>query len=259
LTVWSLLMLFIGAGTFIQTLASERHVVFDGSAGARLHADIHVGAGGTKAPMIVLLHQGGGDARGEYGPIIPRLIAGGFNVMAVDLRGGGERFGSRNRTLDEWKGPKVSYCDEYADVVAAVRYLQDTGFSGPRVIWGSSYTATLGIRLAAEQPSVVAGVLAFSPAGSGPMEPCKPSLYIPRLQRPLLVLRPAAESEAPHVRQELALVERHGGAIHVARPGAHGSSMLVADRVAGSVEREWDVVSRFLARVTRSVTERGGR
>jgi pimeloyl-ACP methyl ester carboxylesterase len=42
--------------------------------------------------MFLLFHQGGASARGEYGPIIPRLLSAGYHVLAVDQRSGGDRF-----------------------------------------------------------------------------------------------------------------------------------------------------------------------
>jgi pimeloyl-ACP methyl ester carboxylesterase len=222
-----------------------REVRFDAPDGAKLHADIHPGAAGPGAPVLLLFHQGGGDARGEYAPIIPQLLTHGFNVVAVDLRGGGDRFGTPNRTVDNWKGQKVTYCDEYADVHAALRYLDTTELTGKRVLWGSSYTGALVIRLAAEHPSAVAGVIAFSPAARGPMESCRPELYVDRITVPLLVVRAKAEVAAL-VDDLQRLVERRGGTFHVAVPGAHGSSALVSSRVGDNVEETWSVVWRFL-------------
>jgi dipeptidyl aminopeptidase/acylaminoacyl peptidase len=51
------------------------------------------------APLILLFHQGGGDTRGEYTPLVVRLIEQGYNLVAIDQRRGGDRFGGNNRTL----------------------------------------------------------------------------------------------------------------------------------------------------------------
>jgi pimeloyl-ACP methyl ester carboxylesterase len=39
---------------------------------------------------ILLFHQGGFNARGEYASIIPKLIERKFNVLAIDQRMGGQ-------------------------------------------------------------------------------------------------------------------------------------------------------------------------
>jgi hypothetical protein len=45
-------------------------------------ADVHRGSGGAGGATILLFHQGGGSARGEYRNITPRLLRGGYNVVA---------------------------------------------------------------------------------------------------------------------------------------------------------------------------------
>ena len=39
-----------------------------------------------KGTTILLFHQGRSNARGEYVKIIPRLLAEGFNILAIDQR-----------------------------------------------------------------------------------------------------------------------------------------------------------------------------
>ena len=50
----------------------------------------------------MLFHQGGGDVRGEYETIIPKLLKLGYNIIATDTRQGGTRFGT-NRTMENIK------------------------------------------------------------------------------------------------------------------------------------------------------------
>ena len=160
------LTLLAGAAAFAQRETTFRAGPID------THADVYETSVGKAAPIILLFHQGGGDARGEYGPIIPRLVAQNFNVMAVDTRGGGTRFGGRNRAAAT--DSTFRYCDALAEVEGAVDAARRQGFSGPLVLWGSSYTAALVMQVALRRSTEVRAVLAFSPASGPPMAGCEP-------------------------------------------------------------------------------------
>src|SRR5687767_5851970 len=56
-----------------------------------VHADLYRASSPATAPVILLFHQGGGDARNEYAEIIPRLVTAGYHVLSADIRGGGTR------------------------------------------------------------------------------------------------------------------------------------------------------------------------
>ena len=202
------------------------------------------------APTILLFHQGGSNARGEYGPIIPRLLDAGFNVMAIDQRVGGQIYGSYNRTLANIPsysfGDEYSYCDAYPNLEGALDYVIAEGFIGPKIVWGSSYSGTLAIQLAAKRSDDLSGVLAFSPASGGPLQACLADPYIEELPIPLLLLRPLAEIENESAIQQLQLAHNAGHQTYIADHGVHGSSMLVADRVGQAVEDNWAVVMDFL-------------
>jgi pimeloyl-ACP methyl ester carboxylesterase len=227
-------------------LDTTPHEVSFAGSGAALFGDVHPSAEGAAGPVVLLFHQGGGDARGEYGAIIPRLVERGFNVVAFDLPGGGNRFGIENRTVASRPVSQPTYCDDYGDLEAALAWVASSRFTGPRILWGSSYSAALAIRLAAEHPERVAAVLAFSPAGSGPMEGCRPDPHLTRLAAPLLVLRPTAELGLPAVLAQSELVRQAGHEVYEAVGGTHGSSMLVADRATGDVEVTWTRVLSFV-------------
>lgn len=229
------------------TRGASEEVTFRASDGVRLYADVHTAAGGPTAPLVLLFHQAGGDARGEYRAIVPRLLEAGYNVLAVDLRSGGTRFDGVNRTVEGLGGREYGYCDAYPDLEAALDQADKLGFSGPRVAWGSSYSAALALRLGADHGDGLAAVLAFSPASGGPMAPCKAAPLIPRLDVPALALRPASEMEMESSREQFRLFEQHGVRTHVAASGVHGSSMLDRDRVGADVTETWDVVLGFLS------------
>ena len=200
--------------------------------------------------IILLFHQGGSNARGEYAPIIPKLTEKGFNVLAIDQRSGGQYYGSYNRTLANVPtnifGDGYGYCDAYNNLETALDYVISAGFTGDKILWGSSYSASLAIQLADKRKSDVSGVLAFSPASGNSMKDCLPDQYFETVKLPLIILRPPNEMESESSKAQLALAEKYNHQTYVAQYGVHGSSMLVEARVGNEVGETWEVVFSFL-------------
>lgn len=245
-------LLFAASSALPQSKASNvKEVSFVTEDGVKIYADVYESAKGKKASLILLFHQGGGDARGEYGSYIaPRLVKAGYNVIAVDQRTGGDWFKGTNRTVAGLNGKEFGFCDAYPDLKAALQFARKNRFKGKRFAWGSSYSATLALRLASEFPKDLAGVLAFSPAGGPPMHGCQPADYAPAVKLPVLVLRPASEMEREISRQQFQLFEKHKFHTYTASNGVHGSSMLNPERVTGDVEEHWKRVLGFLRQET---------
>lgn len=205
---------------------------------------------GDAAAIVLLFHQGGGSARGEYDFLVPSLLERGVEVWAPDLHGGGDRFGPPNRTLARTPEPAgFSYCDAATQLRAVVDAARETAAGRPLVLWGSSYSGALVLREAAARPEGLAGVLAFSPAGGGPMAACTGDAVAGDLSVPVLVVRPEGEAELESVAAQLARFAREGHETWVAVPGAHGSSTLNPERVEGDPAETVARVDAFLARV----------
>ncbi len=115
-------------------------------------------------PLIVLFHQAG-SSRGEYNEIAPRLNKLGFNCIAVDLRSGEYSRGKDNETAIRAgnKNLPTSYADALPDIIAALRYARKHYNNSKIIAWGSSYSASLVLKVAGDHPELVDGVLAFSP------------------------------------------------------------------------------------------------
>lgn len=226
-----------------------REVVVTTADGVSVYGDRYDAAAGLGAPVILLFHQGAGDARGEYASHVPVLLAEGYNVLAFDLRSGGDRFGGVNRTVAQLGASVPAYCAAYPDLAAALDYVNAGGYAGKRIVWGSSYSAALAIQLAARAGEEVSAVLAFSPASGEPLADCLPEQFLDRLTAPLLALRPAREMAIESVQRQMALFAEAGHATYVAEGGVHGSSMLNPARAEGTAAH-WAVVLRFLAEVT---------
>lgn len=99
-------------------------------------------------PLVVLAH-GMGDSRHSYRFIVPELVAAGYRVANVDIRGCGD-------SSPDWKG--YSRTDIARDLVAVIRHL-----GGPAVIVGQSISGGAATIAAALAPDVVSGIVELAP------------------------------------------------------------------------------------------------
>ncbi|MFL4904201.1 alpha/beta fold hydrolase [Streptomyces sp. MMS24-I2-30] len=99
-------------------------------------------------PLIVLAH-GMGDSRAAYRAVIPPLVAAGYRVAAVDLRGCGE-------SSTDW--PAWSRTAIAGDLLAVIRHL-----GGPAVLVGHSISGGAATIAAAQEPSLVTAVVELAP------------------------------------------------------------------------------------------------
>lgn len=237
--------LFINAENYKAKIKPEiEAITFNTSDSIQIHSTLYKLNSTTNT--ILLFHQGGSNATAEYKTIIPKLIAQGFNILAVDQRVGGQIYGNYNKTIVDITTNSYRYCDAYPDLEAALNYLINSGFSGKKILWGSSYSASLAIQLANNRPKDVSAVLAFSPASGDQLEDCLPNPYFETIKVPLLVLRPEREAKFESVKEQLKLAQSFGHQTYVGTNGVHGSSMLVEGRVNNDVSENWNVVIKFL-------------
>lgn len=136
---------------------------FPSADGLPVTADLYM-VHGKDAPFILLFHRAGW-SRGEYREIAPELNRGGFNCMAVDQRSGGEINGVKNITAmkAEKAGKATGFLDALQDMEAAVKFVRRKYASGPLILWGSSYSASLVIKMAGDKPDMADAVVSFSP------------------------------------------------------------------------------------------------
>lgn len=108
---------------------------------------IAVDVSGT-GPLVVLAH-GMGDSRHSYRFLVPELVAAGYRVANVDIRGCGD-------SSTGWAG--YSRTDIAGDLVAVVRHL-----GGPAVVVGQSISGGATTIAAADAPDVITGVVELAP------------------------------------------------------------------------------------------------
>lgn len=232
---------------FLNSAVAAEQIEFNAADGVRVFGDLYTSSEGKGAPVILLFHQAGSDARGEYAGIAMRLQKQDYNVLAIDQRSGGTRFGGVNRTMAGLERQDYGYCEAYPDLEGALHFVRAKGFDGPLAVWGSSYSAGLVFQLGAENSNDVDAILGFSPASGAPMADCPLTPFLPDLQVAALALRPQREFEIESVQAQMQAFEAHGVQTYVADPGVHGSSMLNEERVKASTEETWQVVLKFLS------------
>lgn len=100
-------------------------------------------------PLVVCV-PGMGDLRGEYRFLAQHLLAAGYRVVTLDVRGHGE-------SSTQWNDFSVAGVG--SDVVALIRALD----AGPAVIVGTSMAAGAAVWAAAEAPHLTAGLVLAGP------------------------------------------------------------------------------------------------
>lgn len=99
-------------------------------------------------PLVVLAH-GMGDSRHAYRFVVLELVAAGYRVANVDLRGCGD-------SSTGWDGYQRT--DIARDLVAVARHL-----GGPAVVVGQSISGGAATIAAATAPDLVAGIVELAP------------------------------------------------------------------------------------------------
>jgi pimeloyl-ACP methyl ester carboxylesterase len=102
------------------------------------------------AGPLAICVPGMGDLRGEYRFLAPKLVAAGYRVVTLDVRGHGE-------TSVRW--PDYSVAGVGADILSLARALN----AGPATIIGTSMAAGAAVWAAAEGPEVIAGIVLVGP------------------------------------------------------------------------------------------------
>jgi pimeloyl-ACP methyl ester carboxylesterase len=154
------LVMFV-AFTIPMQLSAQRKVTFLASDRLEVTADLYLYDNG--APYIILFHQENG-SRGEYREIAPKLLKLGFNCLAVDLRSGKESNFVKNETaaMAQTKNLPSTTLDCEKDILAAIEYVGKTAIKNRYILFGSSFSASLAMKVANRNQKATA-VIAFSP------------------------------------------------------------------------------------------------
>ncbi len=215
-------------------------VSLEASDGVKLAGDLY--GSDARAPTIILLfHQAGSNA-GEYAEIAPRLVREGYDGLAIDQRSGGNMWGRANRTA-----ARGDYLAAYRDLEGALSWAKAKKYKNI-VAWGSSYSASLVLKLAAEHPEIKA-VLAFSP---GEYFSNKTLVHDWNMKETAPTLMTFTPDEITNGGLSLYQASSHGAARNTGDmilsfdSGAHGSSALREDKNPVGAKRYWVGVLAFL-------------
>ncbi|MET7746818.1 alpha/beta hydrolase [Streptomyces sp. NPDC005385] len=99
-------------------------------------------------PLVVLAH-GMGDHRRAYRAVMPQLVAAGYRVAAVDLRGCGDS----SAEWADWSRTAIA-----GDLLAVIRHL-----GGPAVLVGHSISGGAATIAAARAPELITGLVELGP------------------------------------------------------------------------------------------------
>jgi dienelactone hydrolase len=232
-----------GADAKAELTAASETVIIGAKDGKKFVAD-HVPVPHARA-IIVLFHQAGSSAY-EYSTIAPRLNALGFSTLAVDQRSGGNLFGP-NRTVARAGKSQQDYLAALPDLEAALNWarLQNSHV----ILWGSSYSASLIFRIAADNPDLVTALLAFSPGEYFPdkhfTSDAASDVHVPVFITCAKDAEEVSEARAifdgmPDAKKTLFLPKIGG---------IHGSSTLRQDRNAAGASENWEAVTAFLGQL----------
>lgn len=242
---------FVGLNQETPPPRSHGTLLARASDGVEVHGYIRPGSGAaTNHPTVLLFHQGGSNARGEYGPIQNWLAFEGITSIAWDTRSGGSLYGSENLTVKGLPGSEpASYCDALPDLLAAIDEAERNGWGqNGFVLWGSSYTGALIFHAAAERPDFIRGVIAFSPASGEPLQDCLAMARAPELETEMLVFQPPDEMTRETAANQRLALEALGASYVIVEDGIHGSSMLLDERTGEDMKLTRQRVADWIKR-----------
>ncbi|MBU0764256.1 MAG: dienelactone hydrolase family protein [Bacteroidetes bacterium] len=216
--------ILIAAVFFVPGIFSfcQELVTFEASDGLTVSADLY--EGDKDNPYILFFHQAR-SSRGEYRESAWKFKNLGYNGLAVDLRSGEDCNYISNETASEAKrkGLPATYLDAEKDILAAIEYAWSKT-NKPVVLFGSSYSASLCLKLAKGNDKIKA-VVAFSPG-----EYFQPDLTMKDelngLDKPVMVA--SSQREFTYVEEMLGFVDDKYKKLFSPKggPGDHGAKAL---------------------------------
>jgi dienelactone hydrolase len=172
---------------------------------------------------IVLCHLAE-HSRGEYRETAQRLNNAGYNCLAIDTRTGNEIFGIVNETAKRARqlGKPTNFLSSEQDILAAIAYADSLIGKGV-ILLGSSFSASLGLKISVTNPKVKA-VVAFSPGEHFGNE-LKLASILSKLKKTAFLT--SSKAEASYVAELFQLIDSKKKYQFVPiEKGAHGSIAL---------------------------------
>ena len=255
--VWPIVaLLALGCGNGSESTANAERSAFDdlrleAADGTTVFA-VLVETERVAYGVVLMFHQAGSNMH-EYDPIAPEVANLGWDCLLVDQRAGGEMWGEVNLTKSQFTDDP-GFLDAFQDLEAALAWADGKDYE-KIIAWGSSYSASLVLRLAAENSSVDA-VVSFSPGeyarlypgGDKPEDGSLVAGWNADVGVPVFFASTGAERDATYKIWDTApdTLERGRDYGYSSAQSVHGSSSLREDKNPEGRERYFDALSQFL-------------
>lgn len=236
------LLLIVLLPLILFAQSAPETIVFKAPDGLEITADLYLEHPKT-APMILLCHQAG-YSRGEYVEIAKKLNTMGYNCMAIDQRSGKEVNGVINQTHQKAVDQNLAttYPDAIQDIETAFQYIKHGIKPDKIILWGSSYSASIVLYMAAVHHDHITATLAFSPGEYFEINGKKIASYTNRITCPTFIT--SAKKEYDQWKGIYANIESDKSYFLPDGQGKHGSKALwSAEPDSGNY---WKAVSSFL-------------
>lgn len=226
----------------VSVSTAQKTISFFTNDGVLVTADLY--KVNDSLPYMILCHQAG-SSRGEYLETAQRFTKFGYNCLAIDTRSGKEMNKIKNETVKnaKSKGRSTEYTDAEIDIRSAINYATNKN-SKKVILVGSSYTASLVMKIAVNNPDVKA-VIAFSPGEYfGANYSVKDSIQ--GLLKPLFVT--SSKTEAPKVAELVSGVKSpKKQQFTPSNEGTHGSKTLWKE--TPNSKEYWTAIMMFMLSV----------
>lgn len=196
----------------------------------------------SSSPVIVLCHQARMNDF-EYAEIALKLNAMGYNCLALNQRSGGSFEGHENQTTlnAEKAGKPTTFKSALPDIEAGVNKAFEM-WRQPIILWGSSYSATLCLKIAMENDKVRL-VVVFSPISEFDDGTSADEYFKSYRDKPIFVT--SNEKEAKVLEEAFAALPHNVLTQYIPETkGTHGSKALwSSDPASGGY---WNAVTKWL-------------
>lgn len=193
---------------------------------------------------ILLCHQARFN-KFEYEGIAQELNKRGYNCVAIDQRSGGRIANVINETyfraIEQNKG--TTYIDAEKDIEAGIAFTSKLFNDQKIILWGSSYSSTLALYLAPDNPLVKA-VVAFSPGDYLSEEKGSLKEALSTFRKPFFIT--SSKEEILYTRELLSETRLGKRQMHHEPQGEgfHGSKALWQKQPGGL--EYWNAIEAFL-------------
>lgn len=225
--------------SFGLKLNAQKSLSFKSADGLTVYAKLYEAAD-KNAKIMLLCHQAR-SSKSEYKETAAMFNKLGYTCLAIDQRSG-DTTGVNETVIEARKtGMPTSYLDAEADILAAIDFLHST-YKKKITIVGSSYSASMIIKIASDNSEKIEKLVAFSPG-----EYFEDKNYLQNalvnLNVPLFIT--GGEGEEKQIIQILSGVENKN--IMFLKPvkgGRHGAKTLSPGTRSSSVY--WAELTKFL-------------